>query len=212
MAPVRGYQTEILSNTNNLSENVVITKRPKLNKLDPWFITGFCEAEDYFNIFLYKDSKAKFKYIPRLIFGINLHVKDLPILLSFKDTLGVETLSTNIKIISYTVKTFKDLAVIVNHLKLYPYVFSKYLYYLFFLFFYQHWLQAYNIMATKEKEHFNYQGMTKLAALKKLINFGLCDSLKEAFPDFNISLIDTMSYNFRSILHGMWITEFASGD
>ena len=67
-------------------------------------------------------------------------------------------------------------------------------------------------MATKEKEHFNYQGMTKLAALKKLINFGLCDSLKEAFPDFNISLIDTMSYNFRSIFHGMWITEFASGD
>ena len=59
MAPERGYQTEILSNTNNLSENVVITKRPKLNKLDPWFITGFCEAEDYFNIFLYKDSKAK---------------------------------------------------------------------------------------------------------------------------------------------------------
>lgn len=50
-------------------------------------------------------------------------------------------------------------------------------------------------MATKE--HFNYQGMTKLAALKILTNLGLSDSLKEAFPDFNISLIDTMSYNFR---------------
>jgi len=74
---------------------------------------------------------------------------------------------------------------------------------------YQYWLQAYNIMATKE--HFNYQGMTKLAALKNLTNLGLSDSLKEAFPDFNISLIDTMSYNFRGIPHGMWVAGFASG-
>jgi hypothetical protein len=56
-------------------------------------------------------------------------------------------------------------------------------------------------MATKE--HFNYLGMTKLATLKELINFGLSDSLKKAFPDFNISLIDTMSYEFRGIPHGM---------
>jgi hypothetical protein len=203
MAPVRGYQTEILSNKNNVSENVVVTKRPKLNKLDPWFMTGFVDAEGYFSIELYKDSKAKFKYTPRLVFGINLHVKDLPILLSFKDTLGVGTVSTKGKVTSYTVKTFKDLAVIVNHFKLYPLVSSKYLVY-------QYWLQAYNIMATKE--HFNYQGMTKLAALKNLTNFGLSYSLKEAFPDFNLSLIDTMSYNFRGIPHGMWVAGFASGD
>uniref|UniRef100_UPI002A83693A LAGLIDADG endonuclease n=1 Tax=Pappia fissilis TaxID=1040649 RepID=UPI002A83693A len=203
MASVRGYQTEILSNKNNVSENVVVTKRPKLNKLDPWFMTGFVDAEGYFSIELNKDSKAKFKYTPRLVFGINLHVKDLPILLSFKDTLGVGTVSTKGKVTSYTVKPFKDLAVIVNHFKLYPLVSSKYLVY-------QYWLQAYNIMATKE--HFNYQGMTKLATLKNLTNFGLSDSLKEAFPDFNISLIDTMSYNFRGIPHGMWVAGFASGD
>ena len=203
MAPVRGYQTEILSNKNNVSENVVLTKRPKLNKLDPWFITGFVDAEGYFSIELFKDSKAKFKYTPRLVFKINLHVKDLAILLSFKDTLGVGTVSTKGKVTNYTVKSFKDLAVIVNHFKLYPLVSSKYLVY-------QYWLQAYNILATKE--HFNYQGMTKLAKLKNLINYGLSDNLKEAFPDFNISLINTMSYNFRGIPHGMWVAGFVSGD
>jgi len=56
-------------------------------------------------------------------------------------------------------------------------------------------------MATKE--HFNYEGMRKLATLKNLTNFGLSDSLKEAFPDFNISLIDTVSYDFKGIPHGM---------
>jgi len=35
MAPVMGYQAEIPSNQNNVSKNVIITKRPKLNKLDP---------------------------------------------------------------------------------------------------------------------------------------------------------------------------------
>ena len=120
-------------------------------------MTGFVDAEGYFSIELFKDSKAKFKYTPRLVFGINLHVKDLPILLSFKDTLGLGTVSTKGKVTSYTVKTFKDLAIIVNHFKLYPLVSSKYLVF-------QYWLQAYNIMATKE--HFNSQGMTKLATLK----------------------------------------------
>jgi len=195
MAPERGYHTEILSNKNNVSENVVVIKRPKLNKLDPWFMSGFVDAVPSltmrvgcFSIELYKDSKAKFKYTPRLVFRINLHVKDLPILLSFKDTLGVGTVSSKGKATSYTVKRFKDLAVIVNHFKLYLLVSSKV---------YQYWLQAYNIMANKN--HFNYQGMTKLATLKILINFGLSDSLKEALPDFNIYLIYTMSYNFWGI-------------
>jgi len=192
MAPVMGYQPEILSNQNN--DSVTLTKRPKLNKLDPWFMSGFVDAEGYFSIELSKDSKAKFKYTPKLIFGINLHVKDLPILLSFKDTWGVGTVSTKGKVTRYTVKTFKDLAVIVNHFKQYPLVSSKYIVF-------QYWLQAYNIMATKE--HFNYLGMTKLATLKNLTNYGLSDSLKQAFPDLNISLIDTISYKFKGIPHEM---------
>jgi hypothetical protein len=197
----RSYQPEILSNQNNVS----FIKRPKLNKLDPWFITGFVDAEGYFSIVLFKDSKAKFKYTPKLIFGINLHVKDLPVLLRFKDTLGVGTISTKGKVTSYTVKTFKDLAVIVNHFKLYPLVSSKYIVY-------HYWLQAYNLMATKE--HFNNQGMTKLATLKNLINFGLSDNLKEAFPDLDLSLIDqrSRSYNFSGIPHEMWVAGFTSGD
>ena len=65
-------------------------------------------------------------------------------------------------------------------------------------------------MATKE--HFNYQGMIKLATLKNLVNYGLSDSLKEAFPDLNVSLIDIINYNFKNIPHEMWIAGFVSGD
>ncbi len=63
-----------------------------------------------------------------------------------KKTLGVGTVSTKGKVTNYTVKKFKDLAVIVDQFKLYPLVSSKYIVY-------QYWLQAYNIMAAKE--HFN---------------------------------------------------------
>jgi len=203
MVPVMGYPSETLSNQNNISENMSLTKRPKLNNLDPWFMTGFVDAEGYFSIELFKDSKAKFKYTPRLIFGINLHVKDLPILLSFKDTWGVGTVSTKGKVTSYKVRAFKDLAIIVDHFKLYPLVSSKYIAY-------QYWLQAYNIMATKE--HFNSLGLSKLATLKNLANYGLSESLKQIFPNLDVSLIDTVSYNFMGIPHEMWVAGFTSGD
>ena len=55
----------------------------------------------------------------------------------------------------------------------------------------------------EKKEHFNYLGMTKLATLKNLTNYGLSDNLKISFPDLNISLIETMSYNFIEIPHEM---------
>ena len=210
MASVMRYQPEILSNQNNQfpayaldSSSVYDTNRPKLNKLHPWFMTGFIDAEGCFSIGLSKDSKAKFKYTPKLIFGINLHVKDLPILLSFKDTLGVGTVSTKGKVTSYVVRTFKDLEVIVNHFKQYPLVSSKYI-------MYQYWLQAYNLMLVKE--HFNYKGMTKLATLKNLTNYGLSDNLKKTFPDINNYLINKISYNFGSIPHEMWVAGFTSGD
>lgn len=54
--------------------------------------------------------------------------------------------------------------------------------------------------------------MIKLVILKNLINFGLFDSLKEVFFDFNIFLIDIMFYNFRGIFYGMWVVGFISGD
>jgi hypothetical protein len=223
MASETCYQTENPSNQNmsqntSVPKNVTLsnqsrsTERPNL-KIDPWFISGFVDAEVYFSrvaLEFSKDSKAKFKYTPRLIFGINLHVKDLSILLSIKETLGVGTVSTRGKVTNYTVKAFKDIEVIVNHFKLYPLVriaTSKYLVY-------EYWLQAYNIMA--KKEHFNYQGIIKLVTLKSLTNYGLSDSLKEAFhpvgTDINISLIDKKYYNFRSIPHEMWVAGFTSGD
>lgn len=201
MASVIRYQTEIPSNQNN--DSVIIIKRSNINKLDPWFITGFADAESYFCIELYKDSKAKFKYTPRLVFGINLHVKDLFLLLSLKETWGVGTVSTKKKVTNYTVKNFKDLAVVVDHFNKYPLVSSKYLTY-------KYWLQAYYIMATKE--HFNFQGLTKLVTLKSLFNYGLSDNLKNVFTDLNSSLIDIVSYKFKGIPHGMWVAGFTSGD
>ena len=100
MAPVRGYQTEILSK-KIISVKIQLLQKDQssLNQI-LGFLQVFLDAEGYFSIELYKDSKAKFKFSPSLIFGFNLHVKDLPILLSFKDTLGVGTVSTKGKVTS----------------------------------------------------------------------------------------------------------------
>jgi LAGLIDADG endonuclease/Cytochrome C oxidase subunit II, periplasmic domain len=203
MASAMRFQTEELSNQNIVYDKIINSNKPKLKKLDSWFLTGFVDAEGCFSIEISKDSKAKFKYTPRLNFIINLHVKDLPILLSLKDTWGVGTLKTKGKVTSYRVKTFKDLEIIVKHFELYPLVSSKSL-------MYQYWLQAYNIM--ERKEHFNYQGMIKLATLKSLMNYGLSDDLKKVFPELKTSLIDYKFYSFKGIPHGMWVAGFTSGD
>ena len=137
MASEMKYQTEILS------KHKISQERFKFNKIDPWLITGFVDREGCFSIELYKDSKAKYNFTPRLIFCINLHVKDLKILLDIKNTLQVGTVSTKNHVCRYEVKAFKDLATIVNQFLDYPLVSSKKTSF-------EYWLQAYNIIFKKE--------------------------------------------------------------
>jgi hypothetical protein len=193
-----GRPTEILS-----KQKISLICCSKLNYLEPWLITGFVDREGFFTLELFKDSKAKYNYTPRLIFGINLHVKDLGILLNIKNTLQVGTVSTKGQVCRYSVKTFKDLAIIVNHFSNYPLVSSKKVSF-------EYWLQAYNIM--KKKEHFNYTGFIKYVRLKSLNNNGLSEDLIKVFKNIDLSQIQILTYKFDKIPHGIWVAGFVSGD
>lgn len=45
-------------------------------KMDPWFITGFADAEGSFIISIYANSKSKLQWRVAACFSINIHVKD----------------------------------------------------------------------------------------------------------------------------------------
>lgn len=85
----RNYQIKVLS-----KQKRSYTNGSDLNKLNPWFITGFSDAESTFNIFVQPRSDSKTKWRVKAIFAIGLHKKDLAILEEIKLWFGVGNIYT----------------------------------------------------------------------------------------------------------------------
>ena len=60
-----------------------------LTRLNPYFITGFADAESSFYISITKNKTYKTGFIVELSFSINLHIKDIAILKEFINYFGV---------------------------------------------------------------------------------------------------------------------------
>jgi hypothetical protein len=48
----------------------------KISKINPWFLTGFTDAEGSFIVSIYANSAYKLQWRVTASFCINLHVKD----------------------------------------------------------------------------------------------------------------------------------------
>nr|YP_010714095.1 LAGLIDADG homing endonuclease [Fuscoporia gilva]WDD39658.1 LAGLIDADG homing endonuclease [Fuscoporia gilva] len=91
------------------------------NRLNPWFITGFTDAEGCFSFAIKPDAKSKLKWRTSPIFIIKLHIKDIAILELIKNTLMVGKIRTNgINSAQYVVETIKELQVVINYFNKYP--------------------------------------------------------------------------------------------
>lgn len=170
--------------------------------LNPWFITGFSDAESCFSISIQPSAKMKINWRVLPVYLIKLHIKDILILEKIKNTLGVGTIRKNgINMVTYTVESFKDLQVIINHFEKYPLLSAKLSDYLLFK-------ECFEII--KEKKHLTEEGLLKLVGLKSSLNWGLSDNLKKAFP--NVVLVNRPEYVFKGITDPFWVSGFTSGD
>lgn len=96
------------------------------NKLNPWFVTGFIDAEGCFLINVRPNSKMKIGYSVELVFKIALHLKDKALIEDLRNFFGVGTVTTRgSDCIQYWVGSIKDLHIIINHLKSYPLITQK---------------------------------------------------------------------------------------
>jgi hypothetical protein len=77
----RNYQIKLLSNQLNKLSFSTINNKPKLN---PWFITGFTDAEGCFSISIQSNNRLKTKWRVLPVFLINIHIKDIAILEDIK--------------------------------------------------------------------------------------------------------------------------------
>jgi len=99
---------------------------PQNIKLNPWFVTGFTDAEGSFSTIVAKSDNLKVQWQARLFFQISLHVKDKILLEQIKDFFGVgEIYSKTSDSIIYSVKSIKDLTIIIDHFEKYPLITQK---------------------------------------------------------------------------------------
>ena len=85
----RNYQIKIPSKQLNKHYYSTLAKTNLNHKLNPWFITGFTDAEGCFSFGIKPDANSKLKWRTSPLFVIKLHIKDIAILELIKNTLTV---------------------------------------------------------------------------------------------------------------------------
>ena len=193
----RNYQIKIP--TKQLINRTISTSTIPTN-LNPWFITGFSDAESSFIISFYRDENSKLKWRVSAYFSIHIHIKDIALLEQIRDTLGVGKVRKNSQTTAvFRVDNIKELQIIIDHFNNYPLVSAKLPDFLLFE-------QCFNLI--KEKKHLTQEGLEQILALKYNLNKGIPDELKLAFP--NVLPLDRPNYEFNGIPDPFWISGFVS--
>jgi len=157
-------------------ENSKVINSEYLNKiLYPYYVTGFVDGEGFFLINVPSRSDQKLGYNVNLMFKIKLHSKDKVLLEKIRDYFGVGNITIRKNgYVEYIVSSKKDIEVIINHFDSYPLITQKWSDYQLFK-------QTFELI--KCKEHLTKEGLKKILSLKAVLNKGLPDQLKAAFPD-----------------------------
>lgn len=159
--------------------------------LNPWFITGFTDAE---GSFMLKVSKNR----SQLEFAIGLHITDLEILQDISKYLGVGNLRVSSKVCVYSVVKIDDIInVIIPFFDKYQLQTKKRGDYLL-------WKKAANLKYKKKVK------LEELISIKASMNRGLNEELKNRFP--LIKAVDRPIFKFDLSLDPNWVSGFVSGD
>lgn len=196
-------------NITSLSKRFLATKavlqKPSLRrdyKLDPWFITGLIDSEGCFflNISLSKTHKNGFAIKPS--FKLALNIRDMALLEKIQNFFGVGVIyKQRADSLEYRIQNLKDLEIIISHLDKYPLYTQKLSDYL---------LLRKAIYLLLDKKHLTTDGLRKIVSIKSVINWGLSDKLKLAFPD--ILHIERPLVTTKKIENASWLAGFTSGD
>lgn len=171
--------------------------------LNPWFITGFSDAEGCFGIFLRKSSGGKSVRTVIPLFQIGLHKKDELLLREIQSNLGgIGSISYGQNTVFLKVQSLKQiLAVIIPHFDIYPLITQKQTDYLLFR-------QIVTMM--EQGEHLNKENLQSIVNIKASLNLGLSEDLKVAFPK-TVAVPRPPVANL-GIPNPEWVAGFASGE
>jgi hypothetical protein len=190
------FNSNLLASLRGFSSNTQI--------LDPYYITGFSDAEASFQIGIYTNNKFKsgYNFIPS--FSIHLHIKDRALLDNIQLFFGVGKVYINSKdnTAIYTVGSVKDLTnVIIPHFLKYPLITQKYGDFELF---------KLAVQKISNKEHLTSKGIEDIVSIKASINKGLSDKLISKYP--NIIPIDRPLIKTVKEINNKWLAGFIEGE
>ena len=206
----RSYPFRILSNQINhirlysTVNTYEVKPHRELDLLNPYFVTGFTDAEGSFIVRVRKNPATKLGWSVEVKFSIGIHKKDIAVLKLFQNYFyGVGSLTKASKdTLHYRVASLSDLTnIIIPHFDNYPLITQKKADFLLFK-------DIVNLM--NNKEHLTIEGLHKIVAIKAYLNLGLSEDLKIAFP--NIVVIKRPLIKNQEILDPYWLAGFASGE
>jgi hypothetical protein len=146
------------------------------NAVHPWWVSGFVDGEGCFSISILKNSELKTGWSVKATFSIHIHSNDLALLEKIKEYFGVGGITKSGKnLVQFRVSSLKDFTnVIIPHFDEFPLITQKRADYMLF----KHIVEMLN-----RKEHLTPGGLQEIVNLRALLNIGLSDGLKAAFPD-----------------------------
>ena len=203
----RNYQIKVLSKQFNKTNFCTSAyAQVPLTKLDPWFVTGFCDGEASFSVSIYIDKRIKGRvgWSIKPSFQISLHSKDMKLLLQMQEFFACGSIVSkkNRNEISFRVNSLHDLTnLIIPHFVNYPLLSQKAAdFYLF--------KQIVNLINTKV--HLTEVGLQQIINIRASINLGLSDLQKSKF--INYKPVPRPIINYTEIPNGNWIAGFSSGE
>ena len=170
--------------------------------LDPFYVTGFADAEGCFTLDV-SDKRSK-NWGVAVRFEIKVHIVDLPILEKIQAFFNVGSIVVRKNnMVLYRVSKLNDIIdVIIPHFVNFPLRSGK-------LIDFNLWKAC--AMLVKNKEHLTEEGIQKIISLKSALNKGLSESLKLAFP--TVPVMDRPVYTASSDpLNPQWVSGFIDGD
>ena len=195
------YNKNYFNTLNFVSSNIKGNKKPCLN---PYWISGFADAESSFIISIFKSNERKLGWRVMPIFVIELDGKDIELLNRIKSYFGVGNIiiSKRDGHVIYSVKSIKDnYSSIIPHFNKYSLLTQKQLDFKFF---------KLAVELINNKEHLTLYGLKKIVEIRASINRGLSKTLLENFPD--IKLFPKPQINSVEIKDPNWLVGFIDGE
>ena len=180
-------------------------------KLNPWFITGFSDAESTFTIVIDKNKNRILGWRVQSKFQIGLHKRDLSLLLQIKQFFNnIGSIGKSGDMVYYSVSKIDDLInIIIPHFSNYPLITQKAADFLLF---------KKVVYLIKNKEHLTNEGFKKITEIKSFMNIWIQSENKKK-SNIQIEQIKSIKgkelrpiINTNSIPHPFWITGFVSGE